>query len=229
MDQKSIKMLEYGEVLKKLGAYSSFSASAKMAETLRPETDGSWIRKRQSLTSEGRRLLSVNDNIRLGGCTDLRPWLDVARKYGALDAKAFVEIAYTLSVARDLYRSFSHHESEYPGMATIAENLIPPAGVIERINATVNDRGDVLDSASEKLSAIRREIHVAYNRLLGRLEKILKESRTQPMLQEPIITQRNGRYVIPLKAEYRGQLKSIVHDQSASGATLFVELWRRSR
>lgn len=80
-----------------------------------------------------------------------------------------------------------------------------------------------MNSASKKLTSIRREIRLSYNRLLGRLEKMVKESRYQPMLQEPIITQRNGRYVIPLKAEYKGQLKSIIHDQSSSGATLFVE------
>ena len=223
MDKKSLKMLEYPEVIRRLAQYASFNVSEQMAQNLHPETDSSIIRYKLSLTTEARKLLSVNDTFRLGGCSDLRPYLEVARKQGTLEAKAFVEIAYTLSIARDLYRSLSHHEAEYPNLAAIAENLIPPAGLIERINFTVNDRGEVLDSASEKLTSIRREIRLSYNRLLGRLEKMVKESRYQPMLQEPIITQRNGRYVIPLKAEYKGQLKSIIHDQSSSGATLFVE------
>ena len=76
---------------------------------------------------------------------------------------------------------------------------------------------------SDKLASIRREIHNAYNRLLGRLEKMLRDPKMQPMIQEAIITQRGGRYVIPLKAEYKNQVKSIIHDQSASGATIFAE------
>lgn len=223
MDKKSLAMLEFPEVLRRLKRYASFSLSEKLAEALQPETDSALIRKKLALTTEARLLLSVNDSLRLGGCSDLNPYLEVARKSGTLEAKTFVEISYTLSVARDTWRMFSHHSEQYPGLAEIAEAMIPPAGLIERINATVNDRGEVLDSASEKLTNIRREIQQAYNRLLGRLEKILRENRYQPMLQEAIITQRNGRYVIPIKAEYKGQLKSIIHDQSSSGATLFVE------
>lgn len=223
MDKKTLKMLEFPEVVRRLSAYASFSASEHLAQDLHPETDPKIIRYKLSLTSEARHLLSVNDSFRLGGCSDIRVYLDIARKQGTLDAKSFVEISSTLSIAREIYRSLSHHEAEYPNLAKIAESLIPPAGLIERINFTVSDRGEVLDSASERLGTVRREIHTSYNRLLGKLEKMLKDTRYQPMLQEAIITQRNGRYVIPLKAEYKGQLKSIIHDQSSSGATLFVE------
>ncbi len=223
MDKKTLVMLEFPEVIKKLASYASFSASEQLAITLLPQTDLKIIRARQALTTEARSLLSVNDSFQLGGCRDLRPALDIARKQGTLEARIFVDIAYTLTIARNINRSLTHHEAQYPQLAGIAESLIPPAGLIERINYTVNDRGDVLDGASDKLASVRREIQVSYSRLLGRLENILKESRYQPMLQEAIITQRNGRYVIPIKSEYKGQLKSIIHDQSSSGATLFVE------
>lgn len=223
MDKKSLSMLEFPEVIRRLRRYASFSASEILADALKPETDAALIRKKLSLTTEARALLSVNDTLRLGGCSDLRPCLEVARKSGTLEAKSFVEISCTLSIARDTWRMLTHHAEKYPGLAEIAERMIPPAGLIERINGTINDRGEVLDSASEKLAKIRRETQVAYQRLISQLEKLLKEPRYQPMLQETIITQRNGRYVIPIKAEYKGQLKSIIHDQSSSGATLFVE------
>ncbi|NMB92950.1 endonuclease MutS2 [Flexilinea flocculi] len=223
MDNKTLLMLEYPQVINRLAKYASFSASEEIARQLHPFEDQDLVQYKLSLTTEARHLLSVNDGLQLGGCTDLRPYLEIAAKSGTLDAKAFSEIAYTLSIARDIYRSLSHHQSEYPKLAKIAEVLIPPSGLIERINQSITDRGEVLDSASERLTLIRREIRNSYSKLLAKLEKILKETRYQPMLQEAIITQRNGRYVIPLKAEYKGQLKSIIHDQSASGATLFVE------
>ncbi|HEX7599316.1 MAG TPA: MutS2/Smr-associated SH3 domain-containing protein, partial [Polyangia bacterium] len=86
-----------------------------------------------------------------------------------------------------------------------------------------SDRGEVMDSASDKLYQIRRDLKVSHERLLSRLERMVDDPRNAPMLQEAIITQRNGRYVIPLRSEFKGRMRSIVHDQSSSGATLFVE------
>lgn len=223
MDEKSLRMLEFQEVRERLRRYASFSASAARAETLEPETDPEWIRLELARTTEARRLLSVNDSYRLGGCVDFRPALRIARKSGTIEAKTFVEIGYTLAVARDLRASLMHHAEKYPLLAEIAAAIAPPIGLIERINRTVTERGDVLDSASEKLASIRREIQLSYGRLLDRLQHILRDSRHAPIIQEAIITQRNGRYVIPIKAEFKNQLKSIIHDQSASGMTIFVE------
>lgn len=223
MDEKSLRMLEFDEVRTRLSRYASFSASAERALSLVPDVDPETIARNLARTTEARRLLSINDSIRLGGCVDFRGALMTARKSGTLDAKIFVEISYTLAIARDLRSSLMHHEKTYPLLAEIAEEMSPPVGLIERINRTVTERGDVLDSASDKLAAVRREIQVSYGRLLDRLQHILKDSRYAPMIQEAIITQRNGRYVIPIKAEYKNTLKSIVHDQSSSGLTLFVE------
>ena len=94
-------------------------------------------------------------------------------------------------------------------------------GIVDAITRILSDRGEVLDSASPKLGTLRREIKIAHDRLMSRLQRYLTESANK--LQEPIITQRDGRYVIPLRAEFKGQIKAIVHDQSSSGATLFVE------
>ncbi|MCX6067190.1 MAG: endonuclease MutS2 [Chloroflexi bacterium] len=111
----------------------------------------------------------------------------------------------------------------YPRLAEMALSLPVPPGVVDAISRTISDKGEVLDSASPKLGAIRAEIRVARERLMSRLQKYLGDGKTAQMLQDTIITQREGRYVIPLRAEFKGQIKSIVHDQSSSGATLFVE------
>lgn len=223
IDEKSLIMLEYPQVIERLASYADFSLSEALARKLKPYTDPSVIRYKLELVSEGRKLLSVNDSIRLGGCIDADPLLAIAEKSGTLEGEVIHRLGYMLSIGRDLGRSLKYHAADYPKLAAMAEGLTPPHGLIETINNTVTDRGEVLDSASDKLASIRREIHSAYTRLLGRLEKMLRDPKLQPMIQEAIITQRGGRYVIPLKAECKGQLKSIIHDQSASGATIFVE------
>jgi DNA mismatch repair protein MutS2 len=111
----------------------------------------------------------------------------------------------------------------FPRLAELALALPTPLGVVDAISRTISDKGEVLDSASPKLASIRAEIRVARERLMTRLQRYLGDSKTAQMLQDTIITQREGRYVIPLRAEFKGQIKSIVHDQSSSGATLFVE------
>ena len=112
---------------------------------------------------------------------------------------------------------------DYPHLAEIVRLFPPPPGIIEAISRCISDRAEVLDNASQKLASIRAEIKVSHARLLSKLERMLGDPHTAPMLQESIITQRNGRYVIPLRAEFKSKLKSIIHDQSSSGATLFVE------
>ena len=216
-------MLEYPQVIDALASYAEFSLSERLARSLQPYTDPSVIRYKLELVTEGRRLLSVNDSIRLGGCIDADPLLAIAEKSGVLEGEVIHRLAYMLSIGRDLGRSLKFHAAEYPKLAALADGLTPPKGLIETINNTVTDRGEVLDSASDKLASIRREIRNAYSRLLGRLEKMLHDPKYQPMIQDAVITQRAGRYVIPLKAEYKNQMKSIIHDQSASGATIFVE------
>ncbi len=223
MDVKSLAMLEYPQVIDKLASYADFSLSEKLARDLKPYTDPALIRYKLETVTEARLLLSVNDSIRLGGCFDAGPLLAVACKSGTLDGEVIHRLAYMLSIARDLGRSLKFHAAEYPKLAAMADGLTPPKGLIETISRTVTDKGEVLDSASEKLAEVRREVRNAYSRLMGRLDKILRDPRYQPMIQEPIITQRSGRYVIPLKVEYKTQFKSIVHDQSSSGSTLFVE------
>lgn len=115
------------------------------------------------------------------------------------------------------------HPYLYPRLAELALALPMTLGIVDAISRTVNDRGEVLDSASPKLAAIRKELRIAHERLMSRLQKYITDSSTVPMLQDTLITQREGRYVIPLRAEFKGQIKSIIHDQSSSGATLFVE------
>ena len=223
MDQKSIKTLEFDKVLAKLAEYAAFSASAEMARKLLPTADLAVAQERQALTAEARLLLSLNSDISVGGSRDIRPLVARAAQHGMLEAEDLLNVRYTLVTARELSRTLTEDAEKMPLLAEFGAQLPPPAGIIEAISRTISERGEVLDSASPKLGTIRREIKIAHDRLLSRLQQMISDPNKGKMLQEAIITQRNGRYVIPLRAEFKGRIKSIVHDQSASGATLFVE------
>ncbi|MFN2121174.1 MAG: endonuclease MutS2, partial [Anaerolineales bacterium] len=120
-----------------------------------------------------------------------------------------------------LKQSLRRVEGEAPRIAHMAVGLPETYGLEEAVTRVLSERGEILDSASSRLADLRRQIRVARDRLMARLQRYLADSANK--LQEPIITQRDGRYVIPLRAEFKGQIKAVVHDQSSSGATLFVE------
>jgi len=223
MDVKSLTMLEFPKVLERLAGYADFSASAGLARALRPTADLAEALTRQAITSEARRLLSVKSEAGIGGARDVRPLAERAARSGVLLPAELLELKSTLIAARDLFRTLESKQAEYPHLAAIAQPLAPPPGLIEAISRTISDRGEVLDSASPKLASLRSEIKTAHERLLSRLQKMIQDPKNTPHLQEAIITMRNGRYVIPLRAESRGRIRAIVHDQSSSGATLFVE------
>lgn len=223
MDEKTFVTLEFPKILDKLAEYAAFSASAELARALRPVTDVDEVRKRQKRTTEARLLLDTTANTSVGAAHDVRPLVDRAARRGVLEPSELLAVKDTLIAARELARVFEHHNEAYPELVAISEFLPPPPGIVDAITRTISDRGEVLDSASPKLASIRGEIKVAHERLMTRLQRMVSDSSMAPMLQEALITQRNGRYVLPLRSEFKGRVRSIVHDQSSSGATLFIE------
>jgi DNA mismatch repair protein MutS2 len=221
MDAKTLSVLEYPKILERLKTFCDFSASMELARSLEPTDSYDLALARLSETSEARRLFSTNDNIGIGGAHDIRPAADLAARGGVLDPQQLLDVKSTLISSRELKKSLERKTDEYPRLAQIAAGLPEAHGIVDSISRVLSERGEVLDSASPKLATLRREIKIAHDRLMSRLQRYLTESASK--LQEPIITQRDGRYVIPLRAEFKGQIKAVVHDQSSSGATLFVE------
>src|SRR5688572_387806 len=220
MDSKTLHVLEYPKILERLKAFCDFSASMELARSLEPTDSYDLALARLAETSEARKLFSIQD-IGIGGAHDIRPAADLAARGGVLDPQQLLDVKSTLISCRELKRSLERKTDEYPRLAQITAGLPESHGIVDAITRVLSERGEVLDSASPKLGALRREIRIARDRLMSRLQKYLTDSGNK--LQEPIITQRDGRYVIPLRAEFKGQIKAVVHDQSASGATLFVE------
>jgi DNA mismatch repair protein MutS2 len=222
MDSKTLSILEYPKILARLADFCDFSASAELARDLSPTPDFDEAFERLAETSEARKLLSTQD-LTIGGAHDIREHVDLAARGGVLEPKELLDVQNTLIATRNLRRNLEKQANDFPRLAELALRLPAPQGLVEAISRTITDNGEVLDSASDKLAGIRREVRVAHDRLMARLQKYLTDPGTASKLQEALITQRDGRYVIPLRAEFKGQIKSIIHDQSSSGATLFVE------
>jgi DNA mismatch repair protein MutS2 len=133
-----------------------------------------------------------------------------------------LDIRSTIVAARNLSRVLLKAANDFPYLAAIAELIEECPGIVSSISNTIDERGDVLDSASPRLAKIRQEQRIVHGRIQEKLQKILNSSLSS-YLQEPIITMRSGRYVLPLRVDARGRLKGIVHDHSGSGATLWIE------
>ncbi len=220
MDAKTLTVLEYPKILARLAGFCDFSASMELARALDPTTSYDLASTRLAETAEARKLLSIQD-IGIGGAHDIRPAADLAARGGVLDPQQLLDIKSTLISCRELKKALEKKTDEYPRLAEITLGLPDSHGIVDAVTRVLSERGEVLDSASEKLARLRREVKVARDRLMARLQRYLTESASK--LQEQIITQRDGRYVIPLRAEFKGQIKAVIHDQSSSGATLFVE------
>jgi DNA mismatch repair protein MutS2 len=223
MDAKSIDTLELPVVLDRLASHAAFSASKELARALKP-TDGlDETRRRLAETTEACTLLSLVPGLTIGGAHDVRSSAAAATRGVMLEPDQLLDLKSTLLASRTLRRRFNKMGESLPVLSTLARGLEPSSELIEAISKTLDERGEVLDSASERLTTIRHDLRVAHDRLTGKLQRLLNDPKIAPMLQESIITQRDGRFVVPLRAEFKGRVKSVIHDQSASGATLFIE------
>jgi DNA mismatch repair protein MutS2 len=223
MNSKHLQTIEFPKILERLARHASFSASKELALSLTPVPYLSEARERQAETSEARRLLSVKPDVSVGGARDVRPLLEQAVRAARLLPTELLDIRQTLIAGRDLKRAIIRLGEQFPRLADIAARIEECSNLADEIARCISDKGDVLDSASPKLSRIRSELEIVHQRLLDRLNKIVQSPQNSPYLQETFVTQRQGRYVIPLRAEFKGRIRGVVHDQSASGATLFIE------
>ena len=223
MDANALRTLEYPKILDRLAKHASFSAGKELALGLQPSTDIREVVRRQRGTAEARRLQQLKPRTGLQGAHDVRQFAEKAERGGILQPEELLNVASTLECARELKSSISRLETELPLLAAVVDGIEPMVKTVENINRSINQRMEVTDQASPALGAIRREVRTLHDRLYQRMQEILATSYSKGIAQEAIITIRDGRYVIPVKQDYRGQLKGIVHDTSGSGATVWVE------
>ena len=223
MDAKTLHTLEYPKVLERLASYCAFAASTEKAHKLQPTNNIDEAHRRLAETSEAVQMLVTRPDLTIGGARDIRQTVDLAAHGGVLAPTELLDIKSTLVAARTLVRTFERLGGQFPTLFAIASQIPTSLGLVDGITRAISERGEVMDSASEALAAIRRNLRIAHDRLMTKLQRMVSDPHTSPYLQEALITQRDGRYVLPLRAEFKGRIRVVVHDQSASGATLFVE------
>ena len=223
MNPRALRVLEYPKILERLAAHCAFSGGAEIATSLLPSDDLHTVQEWLAQTYEAYQLLGQKDDVSFGGVHDLRPLLDRAERRIVLLPPDLLEIKHTLVRARVLRNLLTKLEAVFPHLAAMAVNIEPCDHVVDEIGRCISERGDVLDNASSVLARIRSELRVAQDRLLTTLDRIVHSADIKPYLQDALVTQRQGRYVIPVRADAKGFVDGIVHDQSASGATLFIE------
>jgi DNA mismatch repair protein MutS2 len=220
-DAGTLRALEFGAIVQQLAGLTAFGPSRELAEATLPLADAVHVGLLQDQTDEASRLLTEQSQATIGGARDVRQALERARRGGRLAPGDLLEVAETLRATS----TFGARLVEWRGthLTEIRGELddAPPLRV--RIERTVDESGEILDSASAELATIRKRLRTAQDRVRERLNTMLRSSALAGVIGEAIVTMRAGRYVIPIRAEAKGKLKGIVHDQSASGATLFVE------
>ena len=225
MDERGLKSLEFSKVINILIGQASTVIGKELAANLLPTNDFSQVIERQSETKEALEAIRLAGGLNLGGVRDIRAYLKRVSLGGDLLADQLQEIAATIYAGRKLKRFINKLAEEHslPILFGHAEALNELTDLEQSINRCINEYGEIADSASSELRAIRQQIRVLEGRVKEKIDSILRNNNHQKMLQEAIVTIRNGRYVIPVKQEYRTAFGGIVHDQSASGATLFIE------
>ncbi len=223
MDEHTLRVLEFDKVLAKLARHTSFSAGQALALALRPSTDRDEVVRRQRVTAEARRLREAQPRIGLGGVREVRPFAHKASRGGILLPQELLDVGSTLAAAAQVRNMVGRFAEEAPLLANLVREFTPLPELVATIERSFDQRGEVADSASAALASLRRGVRTAHARLNEKLQSILHSTQYKDAIQEPIVTLRDGRYVIPIKADQRGTLRGIVHDVSSSGATVFVE------
>jgi len=220
---KTLATLEFDKILARLAALCQTTAGRELALALRPSADYAEVVRRQRLTAEARRLLELKPNLSLGGTRDVRPHAQKGALAGILEPTELLDVHATLSLASSVRNAVIRLGIDLPLLRDIAHRVADLAPLVADIARCINQRAEVSDDASRVLADLRREVRQAHDRLTARLQHILASQTGRQVAQEPIVTLRDGRYVIPVKADLRGQIPGVVHDVSGSGATVFLE------
>lgn len=225
MNERTYRVLEFEKILTRLSTYASSALGKELALKLRPSCQPDEIKTWQAETTEARLLSQSGEKVPLGGIHDLRAALRKASLGGVLSPEELAAVGDTCRATRLLKAFFSGEKAELaPTLAALAVGLTAFPDLEREIEQAVEpEEGRVKDNASPLLSRLRAQIRTFQNRVRDKLDALVHGSETRKYLQEALVTVRNGRYVIPVKQEYRQAIPGIVHDQSASGATLFVE------
>lgn len=225
MDDKILHTLEYRKILNTLSQYTQTSMGKRTTEQLKPSVQLEDVKQLLAATDQAYTVDRLKGSPSFGGITDITDPLKRARIGGTLNPHELLAVANTISGSRRLKRFIAQiHEDEPVEILYNLSDLISEQKPLEdAIKACIDESAEVMDSASPELAQIRRELRNGEVRIREKLDGMIRSQSVSKMLQDQLITIRGDRFVIPVKAEYRSYFGGIVHDQSGSGATLFIE------
>ncbi len=224
MNDKALKILEFDKILGRLAGYTDSPSVKKRIEELVPYPTLALAKDAQRETTE-----AVNTTLKLGGppvslsIAEVTKYVKLAERSGVLHAKELMEISRMLYIARRMKAYLDEAADDCIKLHEIGESIITAKSLEDRINLCIVSEDEIADEASSELSTIRRKMKNHNAKIKDTLNGMLHSSHYKKYLQDPIVTMRSDRYVIPVRAEYRSEVPGIVHDSSSSGATIFVE------
>lgn len=223
ISDKVIRTLEFDKIRQMLAGYALSEQAKEICSNLVPFHHINKIIEEQEQTEEACILVNYSGANPMVHFSDIRPSIQLAQKGGTLTPRALLNIAFSLRAAAKLYRSLLHDRGNTPKLSSIASALTLLPSLEQNISDSIYGEDEIADNASPALADIRRKIRQANSRVKEKLNSMIRSSTFQKYLQDPIITLRQDRFVLPVKLEYRANVPGLIHDQSSSGATLFIE------
>lgn len=226
MNEKSLRVLEYYKIIEKLEEQASSALGKAICRSLMPSTEQDEIQQNIAETSEAVELMMKYSNPPMGPIYDLSHAVKMSEIGGMMMPGQLLQVSDTLRTARTLksYLLKSIDTSDgYPTLKSLATVIVPLKAVEDAINTAIIGENQISDNASPALRKIRRDIESKNASVKSKLEHLVRDQDSKKYLQDSLVTIRQDRFVVPVKSEYKGMVKGLVHDQSSSGSTLYIE------
>ena len=220
---KTLTTLEYDKIIEMLADCTATEGAKAKARSLMPIDDYDFVVDRQRKTDDAKRLINAKGYPSFSAPDSVISSADRAYKGGILSPRELLDIASLLRSGRAMLDYIDTDKPFETTLDPIFKRIITNRPLEDRITRSIISEDLIADEASPELATIRRKIKAANNKIRDSLQKLVSSSNFSKYLQENIVTMRNGRYVVPVKVEYRSEIKGMVHDTSASGATVFIE------
>ena len=225
MKERTLRVLEFTKIRDRLASKAMTDMGRERCEALVPSSNMTEIQRMQAETEEATVILQYVGASPLVPFSDVRASLTLTEKGATLSPKALLEVAALMQSARAARKALDTERDNTPILKELAQRLSTLHNVEQDITNAIISEDEIADRASNELMDIRRHLRGANERIKEKLNQMIRSSAFQKYLQDPIVTMRNDRYCLPVKAEYRGSVPGLVHDQSSTGATLFIEPW----
>lgn len=222
IEEKTIQALEFGKIVEMLTEQAATTLGKERCRRIRVETARETIELNLLRTEEARKVITVYGEIPLGGFHDVRESIKRASFGSILDTEELLDISSVLSVGSRIIK-FMEEMKEELSIKEITQRVTPFPKLEKKIKQCIAINGEVADDASAELASIRKSIRTQHERIQERLASFLNSGAYSKYIQESIITMREDRYVIPIKVEHKNSFPGVIHDQSASGATVYIE------